>query len=115
MRKAQRKPLAVTGALFTSAFAVALLGIAWAYLDAHCYFLESVRHSRCLGHLALVDKGKVEYGSIHSLTNGASVTAQDFIELVDGGWPILACPGGGSYTVGTLGEKPSCSLHGAAP
>ena len=115
MRKAQRKPLAVTGAIFTAGFAVVLAGLLWSFFDARCYFSESVRRSRCLENLAHVGKGKDEYRALHALTNGMSVDPGEFIELVEGGWPALKCPGGGAYAVGATGEKPSCSLHGAAP
>jgi hypothetical protein len=32
-------------------------------------------------------------------------------EFIKGGLP--ACPSGGTYTIGAIGEPPSCSVHGA--
>jgi len=115
MRKAQRKPLAVTGMLFTAGFAFALAGLGWSFVDTHCYFSEAVRRSRCLENLARVARGKEEFRTLHSATNGAPVEAEQFVEFVEGGWPAMKCPGAGSYSLGAIGEKPSCSLHGAEP
>ena len=76
---------------------------------------HSVCKARCLVNLARVDGGKEAYRAMHNLTNGTQAVVDEFIELVDGGWPRMTCPGGGSYAVGAIGEKATCSLHGAAP
>jgi hypothetical protein len=115
MRVAQKKPLAVTGALFTAGLAVGALGLVWSYLDSQCYFSDAVRRTRCLDNLARIAKGKEEYRTTHDLTNGALVATEEFIELVDGGWPATKCPGGEAYTLGAMGEKPVCDRHGVAP
>lgn len=115
MRKAQRKPLAVTGALFTAGLAVGAVGLVWSYVDSKCYFSDAVRQSRCLDNLTRVAKGKEEYRAMHNMTNGAVVATDEFIEMIEGGWPATACPGGASYVIGPLGEKPACAVHGVAP
>jgi hypothetical protein len=46
-------------------------------------------------------------------TNGATVTAADITPyLVGKRMPV--CPAGGRYTIGKVGDKPTCSIPGHA-
>jgi len=67
----------------------------------------------CVANLREMEYGKELFASDMKLANGAACTLNDL-------WPAYLksiafpdCPGGGVYTVGVIGETPTCTLAGA--
>ena len=67
----------------------------------------------CINNLRQIDAAKAQWALEKSKTNGAAVTAADITPyLVGKRMPV--CPGGGRYTIGKVGDKPTCSTSGHA-
>jgi hypothetical protein len=72
----------------------------------------------CRNNLRQLDGAKVACEGDHGLTNGAIVTKEQLLPYLgrqyrpndDSRWPV--CPNGGGYTIGKIGESPSCSYTG---
>lgn len=109
MRKVARKNYVWVGYFFTAILAVAAFGVFWIYLDRHAFFCPQVRQARCIGNLERIAAAKAEYAEEYRLTDGAPVTAEQIVEIVEGGWKSLRCPGGGTYTIQPVGTDPQCS------
>lgn len=67
----------------------------------------------CVANLREMEYGKELYAADLKLANGAPCTLNDL-------WPAYLksiafpdCPGGGTYTVGAIGDTPTCSLSAA--
>lgn len=77
---------------------------------------ERSRARTCVGNLKQIDSGKEQYAMENRLNEGDAVdgaalwgdgtTAGDFIKKPP------ACPSGGNYTVGNVGEDPVCDIGG---
>jgi len=70
----------------------------------------------CLNILDRINLAKRTMAMGHSLPDG-TMLAKDQMEtlgtyLPGGSWASYRCPSGGEYTVGAVGQKPSCSIHG---
>jgi hypothetical protein len=66
----------------------------------------------CINNLRQIDAAKNEWALENNKTNGTPVTVADikpFIKL-DAGGNLPKCPAGGTYTIGVVGEPPTCSL-----
>jgi hypothetical protein len=98
------------------------LGIAWAILFiplmlaiAIPNFVKARTTSQayaCINNLRQIDAAKNEWALENNKTNGTPVTVADikpFIKL-DAGGNLPKCPAGGAYTIGVVGEPPTCSL-----
>jgi hypothetical protein len=70
------------------------------------------KQNACVNNLRQIDGAKNEWVLENGKTNGAVCTENDiknFIKLdVNGNLP--KCPQGGIYTIGKVGEPPTCSL-----
>lgn len=77
---------------------------------------ERSRAKTCVGNLKQIDSAKEQYAMENKLADGDAVdgaalwgdgsTPGDYIKKVP------ACPSGGDYTVGNVGEDPTCSTTG---
>jgi len=66
----------------------------------------------CINNLRQIDAAKNEWALENNKTNGTPVTVADikpFIKL-DASGNLPKCPAGGTYTIGVIGEPPTCSL-----
>ena len=66
----------------------------------------------CINNLRQIDAAKSEWALENGKTNGVVVTENDlklYIKL-DSKGNFPKCPQGGIYTIGKVGEKPTCSL-----
>jgi hypothetical protein len=76
--------------------------------------LEVSQRNACINNLRQIDAAKNEFALEKGKTNGTVVTEDDikpYIKLdADGNLP--KCPSGGKYTIGKVGEKPTCSTAG---
>ncbi len=65
----------------------------------------------CINNLRQIDGAKNEWALEKGKANGTPVTAADIAPYLQGG-ALPKCPGGGTYTIGKIGEKPTCSIPG---
>jgi len=66
--------------------------------------------SSCVAYLFKIDLSKQQWALEHNARTNASVSweqVQDYYKLPGRPPP---CPGGGTYTLGRIGELPSCSI-----
>ena len=67
----------------------------------------------CVNNLRQIDAAINQFALEHSLTNGATIHYPEdltpYIKLNSAG-KIPPCPDGGTYSVGKLGDAPTCSL-----
>ncbi|HXR04250.1 MAG TPA: hypothetical protein VN836_06035 [Verrucomicrobiae bacterium] len=66
----------------------------------------------CINNLRQIDAAKNEWAVENKKTNGTAVTESDikpYIKLDTNG-NLPKCPSGGTYTIGKIGEPPTCSL-----
>ena len=67
----------------------------------------------CINNLRQIDAAKNQWALEKGKATGAAVTAADIAPyLVGRRMPV--CPGGGRYTIGKVGDKPTCSIPGHA-
>lgn len=74
------------------------------------------QRNACINNLRQIDAAKNEFALEKGKKNGDPVTEADikpYIKL-DASGNIPKCPGGGTYTIGKVGEKPTCSIAGHA-
>lgn len=73
---------------------------------------ETSRTRTCTANLKQIDSGKEQYAMEARLASGAAVTwanlTPDYLKQQP------TCPSGGTYTVGTVGTDPTCSIAGHA-
>jgi hypothetical protein len=72
------------------------------------------QRNACINNLRQIDAAKNEWALEKGKPNGTPVTEDDikpYIKLdANGNFP--KCPAGGTYTIGKVGEKPTCSIPG---
>ena len=71
---------------------------------------ETAQRSACINNLRQIDAAKSEWALENNKTNGVVPTEADLAQYIRNGMP--KCPAGGTYTIGPIGEKPTCSLPG---
>lgn len=66
----------------------------------------------CINNLRLMDAAKNEWALENGKTNGTPVTVVDIKPYIkpDASGNLPKCPAGGTYTIGVVGEPPTCSL-----
>ncbi|MBI3008312.1 MAG: prepilin-type N-terminal cleavage/methylation domain-containing protein [Candidatus Omnitrophica bacterium] len=67
------------------------------------------RKNGCIANLSQINAAKEQYAMDYSLQNGASVTEAQINGYL--GSIVPACPGAGTYTYGTIGTYPTCTLN----
>jgi hypothetical protein len=98
------------------------LGIAWAILFIPLMLAIAIPNfvkardtsmqNACINNLRQIDGAKNEWALENSKTNGTPVTAADikpYLKL-DARGNLPKCPAGGTYTIGKVGEPPTCSV-----
>lgn len=66
----------------------------------------------CINNLRQIDGAKQQWMSDHRKTTNDVPTWEDLREYIRGigtTGPMLVCPAGGTYTIGQVGEKPTCT------
>ena len=66
-------------------------------------------YQTCLNNLRELDAMKNEWAFEHHATNGEIIPMDQFTNYFRSG-EIPKCPSGGTYTIGKIGEPPTCSL-----
>ena len=99
---------------------VVLLGLfVWVSVNMPSFVKEPVASPAnvCINNLRQIDGAKNEWALENGETNGDVCTENDiknFIKLdLKGNLP--KCPQGGTYTIGKIGEPPTCSLGKTKP
>lgn len=65
----------------------------------------------CVGQMCFIDGAKEQVAMAKQLTDGDTVSTNDVLEYIKGGY--LYCCLGGTYSVGRIGEDCACSIHGS--
>lgn len=112
MRKVAQKNYVWVGYFFSGILALIAAGFFWVYLDQHAFFCPQIRQTRCIRNLERIVEAKALYAEEHQLAAGAPVTAEQIVEVIEGGWKSLRCPVRGSYTIQPVGTDPQCSEAG---
>jgi outer membrane lipoprotein-sorting protein len=75
---------------------------------------EARQRNACINNLRQIDVAKNEFALEKGKKNGDTVTEDDiklYIRL-DANGNLPKCPSGGTYTIGKVGENPTCSIPG---
>lgn len=64
----------------------------------------------CIAGLRMIDGAKVQWALAHQKTTNDAPTWGDLRSYFIGARLPLECPDGGVYTIGRVGELPSCSI-----
>jgi hypothetical protein len=70
--------------------------------------------SSCVFYLSEIESAKEQWAKERNATNGQNVTWDDLLPYIgrEQSGHIPKCPDGGVYTIGKVGEKPTCSIGG---
>lgn len=76
--------------------------------------LEVQQRNACINNLRQIDAAKNEWALEKRKPKGTPITEDDIKPYVklDANGNFLKCPAGGIYTIGKVGEKPTCSIPG---
>jgi hypothetical protein len=95
--------------------AVAIIGMGAAIAIPNFVAARSTsQQNACINNLRLSDAAKQQWALENNKKNGDTPTTQDLEHFIgrgsNGEMPV--CPSGGTYTIGSVGEKPTCSHPG---
>ncbi|HSY10486.1 MAG TPA: hypothetical protein VK840_06180 [Candidatus Dormibacteraeota bacterium] len=80
---------------------------------AAVFSAEAQQRNACINNLRQIDAAKQQWALENKKTADAIPTVQDLLPYFkDGIFPV--CPSGGTYTIGIVGEVPTCSVPGHA-
>ena len=71
---------------------------------------EKAQHDTCLNNLRQIDGAKQQWAFENKKVKNTPVTAADINSYIRSGMPL--CPASGTYTIGPVGTKPTCSVAG---
>jgi hypothetical protein len=76
---------------------------------------EVSQMNACVINLRAIKTAKQEFATANGLSPGQAVTEEQLAPYLclPGAFNKKKCPGGGTYTVGVVGEEPQCSVHGS--
>jgi hypothetical protein len=73
----------------------------------------AIERDACIANLKLMDAAKLQWALEYNKTEDAIPTVQDLLPYFkDGVFPV--CPSGGTYTINSVGQAPTCSIPGHA-
>jgi hypothetical protein len=93
-------------------FAAIIVATVW----LTCFHRAKAMKSPCVENLQLIEWCKFRWMSDNHKTTNDTPTWDDLkAELYRHGWTngIPVCPQGGTYTIGRVGEPPTCSIGGS--
>src|SRR5919199_1020769 len=73
---------------------------------------ETSRTKSCVANLKQIDSAKEQWAMDNKQQNGATVAMTDLVGTSAYLKSTPSCPSGGTYTVGTIGTAPTCSISG---
>jgi|WetSurMetagenome_2_1015567.scaffolds.fasta_scaffold623130_2 hypothetical protein len=73
---------------------------------------RGVQSNTCITNLRMINAAKEQWALEHNKTNGTAVTENELKPYMrlDSKENFPQCPGGGIYSIGKIGELPTCSL-----
>lgn len=78
---------------------------------AAIFSAEAQQRNACINNLRQIDAAKQQWALENNKTAAAIPTARDLLPYFkDGIFPV--CPSGGAYTIGAVGDLPTCSVPG---
>jgi chromosome segregation ATPase len=78
---------------------------------AAIFSAEAQQRNACINNLRQIDAAKQQWALENNKTAAAVPTVQDLLPYFKNGiFPV--CPSGGTYTIGAVGEAPTCSVPG---
>ena len=98
-----------TAAVILPAVAVTAVGAAM-LLPALAKAKARAQNISCVNNLKQIDLAKKLWATDHNKQATDTPTQNDLLPYLGGKFP--ACPQGGTYTIGAVGEKPTCSIPG---
>jgi len=75
---------------------------------------DTAQHNSCISNLRLIDVAKQQWAVDNKKQNTDTPTWSDLKPYLGRNGAMPACPQGGTYTIGSVGEKPTCSIAGHA-
>ena len=69
------------------------------------------QENACINNLRMIDSAKAQWALEKSKKDADQPTAEDLKAYLNHD-QFPHCPAGGEYTIGTVGEKPKCSISG---
>lgn len=73
--------------------------------------IAAQQRNQCIANLRLIYAAKQVWALEKNKTDADTPTEQDLLPYIKGGvFPV--CPAGGTYTIGTVGQSPTCSIPG---
>jgi hypothetical protein len=98
-----------TTALILPAVATVAIGAAMV-LPALAKAKQKAQNISCVNNLKQIDLAKKLWATDHNKQATDTPTENDLLPYLGG--KVLTCPQGGTYTIGSVGEKPTCSIPG---
>jgi len=74
---------------------------------------ESARQKSCLENLRQIAHAKETFAMENRKNTGDAVVQADLWPVYIKGSAFPSCPSGGTYTIGNVGDAPTCSQHGS--
>lgn len=74
---------------------------------------EGARAKSCLENLSKIDGSKEQWAMEFRKGQGDAVAEADLWPTYIKGTSFPSCQGGGTYTLGAIGDAASCSIHGS--
>ena len=122
--RAKRNPMAYPFALFSLGGAhsgganmmitVAVIGLLAAIaIPSFVKARETAQRNGCIMNLRDLSAAKSMVAAARSSNPGDILSEQEVSQYLKKGFRGLVCPGGGRYTINSVGQDPECSIHGA--
>lgn len=73
---------------------------------------QASQQNACINHLRMIDAAKEQVALVENLRDGDPVPPEKVSEYIRNGLYGIHCPQGGVYTLGAIGEPPTCSVPG---
>jgi chromosome segregation ATPase len=73
--------------------------------------IAAQQRNECIANLRLIYAAKQAWALEKNKTDSDTPTEQDLLPYIKGG-VFPACPSGGTYTIGSVGQVPTCSTSG---
>ena len=71
---------------------------------------QTAQMNACINNLRVIDGAKQEWALENKKKETEKPSENDIAPYLHGAMPV--CPAGGTYTIGTVGERPRCSVAG---
>ena len=71
---------------------------------------ETSQKNACIENLRQIDSAKQQWAIEEKQDSTASPAAADLDDYIKGEYASLACPAGGTYTIGDMSTDPTCDV-----